>query len=422
MPRLPGGPARDLPTCPRPGHTARKVVKDGRYGTPPRQRFRCIDGDEFHRFTPDVPRQVISAGTCDTCGTEVAPHLGPVTGRGYDFPVREVAAAFLAVGGGSSYQRAAVRVRAAAGRGLLEGPWGGNTVAEWVDALAPVVVADQAETTWPETLVLDATRFSVTNRRTGDRSVAFSVLGAYGYPAPGQGPPRVWALAAYHRSREQEWADFLQKLDTKTPPRLVIVDGGAEAANAVEQVWPPAPSPSFPIPFISRCEHHLRANARGALRDDRVDHWGSNPMTALNDAFRSPDGWEKFVETTQRPKLVHARTWTRNNDEVVRTQTAVRRLLPDHHSTAALDAHLGTVRDYLDARSFVLRNKARTTLLLELIRLNLNGTDNERRYTEVLRSHLDANNGHAPRQRLSYDTGSSRRLPAAQRAPGSLRT
>ena len=117
MPRLPGGPARDLPACPRPGHESRKVVKDGKYGSPPRQRFRCSDGNEFHRFVPEVPRDETHGGTCDACDTAVASHRGPVTGRRYDFPVREVAAAFVAVGGGASYQRAALRARAARGHG-----------------------------------------------------------------------------------------------------------------------------------------------------------------------------------------------------------------------------------------------------------------------------------------------------------------
>jgi hypothetical protein len=176
-------------------HEGRKVVKDGRYGTPPRQRFRCSDGDDFHRFVPEVPRHATHAGTCDSCDTEVAAHRGLVTGRRYDFPVREVASAFIAIGGGASYQRAALRPPAAGGRELLEGAWGGNRVPEWVDALAPVVLADQAETSWPETLVLDSTRFMALNVRTGTQTLAFNVLGAYGYPALGHGRPRVFALA-----------------------------------------------------------------------------------------------------------------------------------------------------------------------------------------------------------------------------------
>ncbi|MBC9733853.1 hypothetical protein [Nocardioides marmotae] len=112
-----------------------------------------------------------------------------MTGRRYDFPVREVAAAFVAVGGGASYQRAALRARAAAGRELLEGSWGGNTVAEWLDALAPVVLADQAETSWPETLVLDSTRFMVENIRTGTQTLAFNVLGPTAIPPAAKAVP-----------------------------------------------------------------------------------------------------------------------------------------------------------------------------------------------------------------------------------------
>jgi len=79
-------------------------------------------------------------------------------------------------------------------------------------------------------------------------------------------------------------------------------------------------------------------------------------------------------------------------------------------------------RDYLDSRSFVLRNQRRTTLMLGLVRLHLNGTDNPRRYAELLRSWLTDNAGNAPAQRTGYDRGTSRRLPAHQRVAGSLRT
>ena len=129
MPRLPGGPATDLPVCSRAGHSEHRVVKDGRYSSPPRQRFRCIGPDGFHRFVPELPRQEAHDSVCDTCDTQVPAHRGPVTGRKYDFPVRAVATALASVGAGASFQRAARRARAASGRPLLEGDWGGNTVA-----------------------------------------------------------------------------------------------------------------------------------------------------------------------------------------------------------------------------------------------------------------------------------------------------
>jgi len=420
MPRLPGGPATDLPACPRPGHEARRVVRDGRYGTPPRQRFRCVGPDGFHRFVPEVPRREALEGMCDTCDSHVPAHRGPVTGRKYDFPVREVAAALAAVGAGASYQRAALRARASSGRRLLDGDWGGNTVAEWLDTCAPVVMAEHAETTWPETLVLDSTRFLVTNSWTGDTSVAFNVLGAYGYPAPGQGRPRVWALAAYHQATALEWEAFLRQLDTSTPPVLVISDGVDEIRNAVRRVWPAAADQPLPVPFVFRCEHHLRENARENLDADCVAHWGSVRMTALNDAFRSPDGWAAFKDTVW-PKHANTYKWVKNNDAQVRAQVAARHQLPEHHSTAALDAHLGTVRDYLDSRSFVLRNQRRTTTMLGLVRLHLNGTDSPARYATALRTWLDTQGGTPPGQRGGYDAGTSRRLPAAERRTASLR-
>jgi hypothetical protein len=52
-----------------------------------------------------------------------------------------------------------------------------------------------------------------------------------------------------------------------------------------------------------------------------------------------------------------------------------------------------------DSRSFVLRNARRTTTLLGLVRLQLNGVDNARRYSELLLAQLNARGGVAPAQR-----------------------
>src|SRR5665647_3225223 len=143
-----------MPRWPGRGHAGRSVAgpRGARRGPVPavpdhaaRQRFRCVGPDGFHRFVPEVPRREALEGMCDTCDSHVPAHRGPVTGRKYDFPVREVAAALAAVGAGASYQRAALRARASSGRRLLEGDWGGNTVAEWLDTCAPVVMAEHAE-------------------------------------------------------------------------------------------------------------------------------------------------------------------------------------------------------------------------------------------------------------------------------------
>ena len=105
----------------------------------------------------------------------------------------------------------------------------------------------------------------------------------------------------------------------------------------------------------------------------------------------------------------------------VQTQVAVRSLLPQHHSSAALDTALGRVGDFLDACSFVLRNKRRTDLALGLIRLHLNGADVERRSHTRLREHNDSHRGQLPRQRAGKDTGAGPRTPRAHRVPASLR-
>lgn len=83
---------------------------------------------------------------CDTCDNDVATQEGPATGRHYDYPLREVAAAFVAVGTGASYLRAADRARASAGRRQLGGDRGGALVAEWLDLFGRYVLNAYAKT------------------------------------------------------------------------------------------------------------------------------------------------------------------------------------------------------------------------------------------------------------------------------------
>jgi hypothetical protein len=302
MPRLPGGPATNLPACPRTGHGDRPVVKDGQYGSPPRQRYRCIgeavnevtgEVRSFHRFTTKLPRQAVSAGVCDTCDNTVGAHQGPVVARTYAFPLREVAAAFVSVGTGASYYRAADRARVAACRRRLDGAHGGAVVAEWLDVFGPPLLAQYAETEWPETLVLDSTRFMADNVRTGTSQLAFNVLGAYGYPAKGRA--RVWALRASHQATAVEWEALLRSLDISKPPRLVITDGAVEIRNAVRAVWPELPGPSLPQPFVARCEHHLHVNGVEAMTADGWAGWASYLRRRLDTAFLREEGWAELL-------------------------------------------------------------------------------------------------------------------------------
>lgn len=398
-------------------------MKDGQYGTPLRQRYRCLgrvvnpatgEVREFHRFVPVTPRIYVESATCDTCDNHIAPHDGPVVTRHYQFPMREVASAFVAVGSGSSYMRAARRARVGAERLEVADEPGGALVAEWLDSYGPALLQQYAETTWPETLVLDSTRFMHTNPWNGQRGLAFNVLGAYGYPS--QGPARVWALRASHRATEFDWIDFLRELDVTAPPRLVITDGGPEAGNAVRKVWPALPSPSFPVPFVKRCEYHLRQNALEAMEGDRIGGWKHWMRVRLDTAFRRSEGWEEFVEKSNG--FLNLTTWLNGIEADVELQVNVRHLLPAHHSTAALDQHLGTVRDFLDSRSFVLRSQDRLNVTLGLMRLHLNHQDVERQYRVHLRDIVNSTGGAPRSQRAGYYP---RTLPNGDPHPGTLR-
>lgn len=275
------------------------MVLHGTYGKPARQWFRCIgkvvnpatgEVRGFHRFTPELPRLRIEGERCDSCDSVVPVHAGPVSSRRYSFPVREVAAAFVAVGAGSSYAAAAGRARASVRRVDKGGERDGALVLEWLDLLAPVVLAAYAEAAWPETLVLDNTWFMVTNRRTGTQSLAFHVLGAYGYPA-GAAKGRVWGLHATHQARQADWEEFRATLDTAVAPRLVVTDGNPAITAAVRATWPAAPAPGhLPRPFLARCEHHLHVNGVEAMERALIGGWAHPLRRRLDTAFLRPEG------------------------------------------------------------------------------------------------------------------------------------
>jgi hypothetical protein len=207
-------------------------------------------------------------------------------------------------------------------------------------------------------------------------------------------------------------------LDVSVPPKLVITDGDAAIGNAVRAVWPELPGPSLPLPFLARCEHHLHVNGVEAMEGDRIGGWGHWMRRRLDTAFLRAEGWNELTE--KAAGFASTEVWLAGIADV-QTQVAVRHLLPPHHSTAALDTALGTVRDFLDSRSFVLRNKRRTNLALGLIRLHLNRVDVERSYHTLLREHIDKTREVLPTQRDGKDTDAGPTTPRGQRVPASLR-
>ena len=379
-----GSGAQGLEPC--PDHADGRVTKNGLYGSEPhrRQLYRCYpaDGSSPHSFTGVTARLVAEAGACDHCENPVAAHQGPRVAHGYQFPVAQAAAALAMVGQGVSYTEAADRARVRSRRSRRDA--GAQMVANWVEVLGPVVSAPYAEQSWPESLVLDSTWFMVTNRRTGGTSLAFQVLGAYGYPL-GERRGRTWALRASPQGRQADWEALLRSLPGV--PRLVVCDDDRAIRNAVAAVWPTT--------TVKLCEHHLRARALDKMKPYRMTAYGHPMMELLNDAFRDATGWNAF-KAAATPVQLNA--WASSVDAQVSAQVALRATLPQHHSTGALDEVLAKVREFMEPRAFCYRNAERTNRMLELVRLRLNRTDDPVTYASAIREHLAANGGRLARQ------------------------
>ena len=404
---MPRPPLLNPPACPR-GHTAAAgytVRKAGTYGTTAkRQLYACVGpGEARHRFAPTLPREHNHDGVCDSCDSTLVAHTGPVVGRDYLHRLRLVAEALVQVGTGVSYVRASNRARVGADRDPFFGSGGGHLAAEWTDTWGPVVTDALAESDWPETLVCDSTHFWWTNARTKTRRREFAVLVVYGYPGPGAANPRprVWGLHASHTARTSDWCDLLTSLNLPAPPTTVVTDDNFAVAPAVRRLWP-ANGQQLPVPFVFACEHHLRTNAVKALAEDRVDHFGSSRMTALNTALHSPDEWKAFTATV-RPKQAATTAWLAQVRDRVEEQVAVRAQLPAHYTTAGAEAAAAQLKTMLEQRSFSLRNKDRTNRLLGLTRLHLAGLDHPGLYHRILRAAAEEARGRGAPQGLNRD-------------------
>ena len=389
------------------------MVRNGRYGDPPRQLWRCVpgDGSRAHTFAGRLPRQFLDEeGTCPSCESHLSAHQGPATPPSWAFPVREAAAALVAVASGQTYTEAAGVARVRAGRRPMAPGLGAQLVANWVEVLTPVVAAPHAEVGWPETVVCDSTSFLVTNTRTGVRSLAFSVLGVWGYDT-GAARGRLRALRAFHRAGAHEWAEVFAALPGV--PVQVVCDHAGAIHNAVAATWPPTTtrraswSPVAAEPFVRWCEHHLRERALGHLRTYGLDT-DPRAQRLLGRAFRSPQGWAAFCRFAAGHIQLNA--WCQSAELWVRPQSAHRRRLPPHHANGAVEQAIQQTRQLLERRAYSFRNAQRTNQLLELMRLRINGVADEVAFAEAIRAHLDAGMG-LGRQLACVDAGT--RPPAA---------
>jgi len=264
-----------------------------------------------------------------------------------------------------------------------------------------------AETEQPETLVVDSTDFWWTNSRTQVRRREFAVLVAYGYIGPGKG--RLWGAHASPTAQVGDYVKLLTGLRLPAPPESVVADDDRAIAAAVRQLWPSAPGPSLPQPYLLSCEHHLRMGAEQALAVDRADPPQGRWMRRLDTAFRRPEGWDEFAEATS--VLGQSAAWVNAHQAQLTQQVAVRHLLPQHYSNSGAESSAAGLRRLFERRSFSLRNANRTNLLLGLARLHLNNQDDVNAYHAVLRQAASDNQGHAlVRQRSNRDANSPGRI------------
>jgi hypothetical protein len=342
-------PRAKLPQCPR--HPGSRVWRDGVYETRRgrRPRYRCVpDGhDRPHRF---VDR-------------DEAPHR-------YSFTAAEIAAALVEVGRGTSYREAARRARAHAD---VRESADGNTVAGWVDLLAPAIFARYAAERWPELVVLDNVAFRHSRRE------AFEVFAALEPLARGRS--RIVALEAVPGApvggAQPLWERFLRS--RPGVPQRLVCSPGAQVLGAVAAVWPPG-SERAPTVLVSHV--HLSRQLLEQLREEGV----GTDERFYRAAARALDGraeWASFLALPAPRRLRGVEDWLREHADRI-TRQLEHAGLDAVTSPALLEEKLVRLRERLEPRRGNLRNLERTNRLLLLTQLDLDGRADERAYARVI--------------------------------------
>ncbi|HXH33034.1 MAG TPA: hypothetical protein VNJ54_01325 [Plantibacter sp.] len=371
-----------------------------------------------HRFAELLPRQrTPSSAHCLECATQLEEWEGQAGPRTYLFTAREIAHALREVARGLSYRRAAEearlvgrRVRGAQPRpvpGLHRPRWrqqkrsaaaDGQLVANWMDVFAPVVLTGELPTYWPERIAVDSAEFRIAGGNKAGMS--FNVFIAVGYE-PGDTKGRLWRMEAFPRRTAADWGEFFGRL-TGTP-KLIVSDMDTAIRNAAAASFPRG---SAPAPEIRICEHHLKGAIRRALSPI-----AGNPqhpvLLALERALLSAHDWagfEQLVRQTHSPQtpLLTMINWLNRYSSLVEQQVQTRPY-PGPFSTGAAEAFGKEISARFDRRSYVLSNRRRTNLLLDLFTLDLTNRVDERLWAEKLRHTLALRDGFAPHQRQHDD-------------------
>jgi len=410
------------PRCPKPGHEAHRVVRDGFRGKPlsRRQRFRCVnptDRTDWHRFASPVQRVVAPQHRCEGCAQLVPPHAGPVVPGGYHYLANVVAGALVDVATGGTFQQASARARAALAL-TVGAPGGdfsnhGSLAADWTEVFAPVVAPAAP---WPAVLLADSTSFW--RRQGGEKVGAFTILAAWGYdlaPVAEGAEPDPWdtgkpattpgKLVRLRRSegyKFEDWRAFFAQ--GTSAPQIVVADGASKIGEAARAVWPNV--------TVVRCTWHWTQNLITATISDLVrvtghrrDHEavaGHALLAEVEHALGSPEEFATFAAharelVTGKPMFTPGAPslmlkWLAANEVEATAQLTAAVTRPGPASIGPLEQLLKQrLRPTLARRVQGLVNPERTQRLLDLLTAGYRNEAHASAWTAVLRDHLAAN-------------------------------
>ena len=380
--------------CPR-GHQGARIVRDGiqRSGGRSKQRWRCtLQDGPFHRFLGVVSRTRAVDQTCSKCENYIAPHEEPAALAEFEYLIRGTANALVKVGHGNSYRDAVKRVRMRANIGKTIGVRAvpkGQTVADWMTDFVPIVAAPHQATEWPPVLVLDSVNFRWTGH-DGTNHMLYNVLAAYGYGATGKNG-RLVKVDANPSGGTEGWTEFLSSLPGR--PLSIVADQDEAIRRGVVNAW----GPGSDVELIHNCEHHLRRNAIASMERDKLTP-ASDVRRLFREALISEEGWDTFEETVmEQPTFLNTRNWVNRWDAKLRLQAGRRLDRPPVYGNHAVEAALAQIRQLMEPRMYSYKNRARTNLMLELVRLSMLRADDVSTYTSAIRTELDAQHGHLQR-------------------------
>jgi len=206
-----------------------------------------------------------AGAACPACEHVYARHEGIPTGRDFVFGHAEIARLLVRVGEGMSLRAASADLR----QHVLRSGAGGtsrqaNLAVNYLDALAPAMIAALHPTDWPPVVVLDTVTLFSRAYRAADGEPdearvtalkAGTILVALDGTARGARPCLMQVAGA---KDVESWTAFFATLSGA--PDVVVADLDAAIARAVRE--------TFPAAILVPSRHHLAAQMRVRQHED----------------------------------------------------------------------------------------------------------------------------------------------------------